>query len=119
MSAPLTAADYAAITGEDAPADLEACIGLAQSMLDARTLCFYAAREESALPGLIQRTLRHYLAYQAQAISLAGGVAGALEAPIKSATAGKFSFTAGVGENAHCPAAAALLPLLVSYARCD
>ena len=86
---------------------------------DARTLCFYAAREESALPGLIQRTLRHYLAYQAQAISLAGGVAGALEAPIKSATAGKFSFTAGVGENAHCPAAAALLPLLVSYARCD
>ena len=46
-------------------------------------------------------------------------VAGALEAPIKSATAGKFSFTAGVGENAHCPTAAALLPLLVSYARCD
>ena len=116
MSAPLSAADYAAITGEDAPADLEACIGLAQSMLDARTLCFYAAREVSALPGLIQRTLRHYLAYQAQAISLAGGVAGVMEPPLAGGTLGKYSFTAGVGAKAFSPAAAALLPLLVSYA---
>ena len=115
----LTQAEYTAITGEAPPEDLAACLTLAQNMLDARTLCFYAGRAAATLPGLIQRTLKHYCAYQAQAISLAGGVAGALEAPIKSATAGKFSFTAGVGENAHCPTAAALLPLLVSYARCD
>ena len=119
MSAPLSATDYAAITGEDAPADLEACIGLAQSMLDARTLCFYAGRAPESLPVLIRRVLQQYLAYQAQAVSQAGGVAAANEAAVQSATLGRFSIAGGVGGNAHCPAAAALLPLLISYARCD
>lgn len=115
----LTAEEYEAITGEPAPEDFAACLELAQSMLDARTLCYYAGRETDTLPGLIQQTLKHYCTYQAQAISLAGGVAGAVETPLEGATLGKFSFTAGVGTNAHCPAAAALLPLLASYARCD
>ena len=115
----LTPEEYRAVTGDAAPEDLDACVQLAQTMLDARTLCFYAGRDAAALPGLIQRTLKHYCAYQAQAISLAGGVAGVMEPPLEGGTLGKFSFTAGVGENAHCPTAAALLPLLVSYARCD
>ena len=115
----LTAAEYAAITGEAAPDDFDACLELSRSMLDARTLCYYAGRDVSALPGLIQRTLKHYCAYQTQAISLAGGVAAAMETPAESGSLGKFSFVAGVGGNAHCPAAAALLPLLVSYAQCE
>ena len=115
----LTAEEYATITGEPAPADFAACLTLTQHMLDARTLCFYAGREPASLPGLILRALKHYCAYQTQAISTAGGVAAVNEAPVDSASLGKFSYTAGVGGNAHCPAAAALLPLLVSYARCD
>ncbi len=115
----LTEEEYLAVTGEAAPADFAGCLTLAQSMLDARTLCFYAGRDMAALPGLIQRTLRLYLAYQAQAISHAGGVAAAMETPLQSGALGKFSFTNGVGARAHCPAAAALLPLLVSYAHCE
>ncbi len=115
----LTAEAYAAVTGETAPEDFAACLTLAQSMLDARTLCFYAGREADALPGLIQRTLTQYLAYQTQAVSLAGGVAGASEAPAQSASLGRFSIASGVGTSAHCPAAAALLPLLISYAQCE
>lgn len=119
MSACLTPAEFEAITGETAPEDFAACLTLAQSMLDARTLCFYAGKDMETLPALIQRSLTHYLAYQAHAFSLAGGVAGALDAPLASAALGKFSFTAGVGAQAHSPAAAALLPLLVSYAQCE
>ena len=115
----LSEADYAAIIGEGAPEDFAACQTLAQSMLDARTLCFYADKETVTLPVLIERSLKQYLAYQTQAFSLAGGVAGVLDAPLESATLGKFSFKAGVGQNAHSTAAAALLPLLVSYARCE
>ncbi len=112
----VTEAEYTAITGDAPPDDLAACLTLAQNMLDARTLCFYAGRDEAALPGLIQRSLKHYCAYQAQAISLAGGVAGVMEPPLTGGTLGKYSFTAGVGAKAFSPAAAALLPLLVSYA---
>ncbi len=119
MSVPLTPAEFEAIAGEAAPEDMDACITLAQSMLDARTLCFYAGKDMEALPGLIRRTLKHYLAYQALAFSLAGGVAGALDTPLESGALGKFSFAAGVGARAHSPAAAALLPLLVSYAQCE
>ncbi len=115
----LTEEEYLTVTGEAAPADFAGCLTLAQSMLDARTLCFYADRDAVTLPGLIQRTLQQYLAYQTQAISLAGGVASAMEAPVQSGALGKFSFTNGVGASAHCPAAAALLPLLVSYAHCE
>ena len=115
----LTPEEYEGITGEAAPDDFAACLALTQSMLDARTLCFYAGRETDTLPGLIQRAIKHYCAYQTQAISQAGGVAGASETPLQSASLGNFSYTAGVGASAHCPAAAALLPLLVSYARCD
>ena len=119
MSAPLTPAEFEAITGEAAPEDLDACLTLAQTMLDARTLCFYAGRDAATLPGLIQRSLKHYCASQAQAISLAGGVAGVMEPPLAGGTLGKYSFTAGVGAKAFSPAAAALLPLLVSYAQCE
>ena len=115
----LTADEYAAFTGEPAPEDFAACLELARSMLDARTLCFYAGRDANTLPGLIQRALKQYCAYQAQAIHLGGGVAGVTEPPLAGGSLGKFSFTAGVGASAHCPAAAALLPLLASYARCD
>ena len=115
----ISAEEYEAIAGETAPEDFDACLNMAQSMLDARTLCFYAARAIDSLPELIRRALKHYCAYQTQAISLSGGVAGAAETPLSGASLGKFSFTAGVGANAHCPAAAALLPLLVSYAKCD
>ena len=62
---------------ETAPEDFDACLTMAQSMLDARTLCFYAARAIDSLPELIRRALKHYCAYQTQAISLSGGVAGA------------------------------------------
>jgi len=116
----LTAEDYLAVTGETAPEDFDACRTMAQSMLDARTLCFYAQKEAETLPVLIRRALTQYLAYQTQAVSLAGGVAGATEASAQSASLGKYSFSAaGVGANAHCPAAAALLPLLISYAQCE
>lgn len=115
----VTEAEYTAITGDAPPEDLAACLTLAQNMLDARTLCFYAGRDAATLPGLIQRSLKHYCAYQAQAISLAGGVAGVMEPPLAGATLGKYSFTAGVGAKAFSPAAAALLPLLVSYAKCE
>lgn len=115
----ITAEEYRTITGDAAPEDLDACLTLAQSMLDARTLCFYAGRAPETLPVLIGRALKQYGAYQAQAISRAGGVACANEAPAQNASLGKFSIAGGVGGNAHCPAAAALLPLLISYARCD
>ncbi|MCE5344518.1 MAG: hypothetical protein LLF96_13180 [Eubacteriales bacterium] len=115
----LTAEEYAAITGEPAPEDFLPCLTLAQSMLDARTLCFYAGRSAETLPGMIRRTLGRYLAYQTQAVSLAGGVAAAAEAPAQSESLGKFSIASGVGTGAHCPAAAALLPLLISYAQCE
>lgn len=115
----LTADEYAAFTGEPAPEDFAACLELARSMLDARTLCYYAGCDAAALPVLIQRALKQYCAYQTQAIHLGGGVAGVTEPSLAGGTLGKFSFTGGVGANAHCPAAAALLPLLVSYAQCD
>jgi len=115
----LTPEDYRAVTGDAAPEDLDACVQMAQTMLDARTLCFYAGRAPESLPVLIRRVLQQYLAYQAQAMSQAGGVAAANEAAVQSATLGRFSIAGGVGGNAHCPAAAALLPLLISYARCD
>ncbi len=115
----LSAETYLAVTGELAPEDFPACLTLAQSMLDARTLCFYADKDEAALPALITRALTRYLVYQTQATSLAGGVAGVMETPQQSGSLGKYSFVGGVGGSAHCPAAAALLPLLVSYARCD
>ncbi len=114
--AALTSEAYAEITGETAPEDFAVCLDMAQGMLDARTLCFYANRDPATLPGQIQRALTLYLAYQTQAVSLAGGI---IEAPLTSGSLGKFSFTTGVGNSAHCPAAAALLPLLVSYARCE
>ena len=115
----ITAEEYAAVTGEAAPEDLASCMALAQTMLDARTLCFYAGREATALPGIIQRTLSRFLIYQAQAVSVAGGVSAWAEPQAASVSLGKFSIASGVGTGAFCPAAAALLPLLISYAQCE
>ena len=36
----LTEEEYRILTGEAAPVDFDACLTLAQSILDARTLCF-------------------------------------------------------------------------------
>ena len=115
----LTADEYRSITGEPAPEDFEPCQTLAQSMLDARTLGFYTAHDPDTLPALIRRALQQYLAYQTQAVCLAGGPAALMEPQPQSGSLGQFSFVNGVGASAHCPAAAALLPLLTGYARCD
>jgi len=52
-------------------------------------------------------------------VCLAGGPAALMEPQPQSGSLGQFSFVNGVGASAHCPAAAALLPLLTGYARCD
>ena len=113
----LSALDYQALTGEEAPEDFAACLALAQEVLNAHTLGFYAGRDAATLPALIGQTLKHFLAFQTLAVIAAGGVAGAAEPPLAHASLGRFSYTAGAGAQAPCPAAATVLPLLVSYAR--
>lgn len=108
-----TAERYELITGEPPPPDFSPCLEMAWGELDARTLGFY--QDNDALPDPVARALERFLAYQTQAISQAGGVGAANEAPMQSASLGKFSFTEGpVGI---CPAARALLPFLLGYAR--
>lgn len=52
---------------------------------------------------LIRRVLQQYLAYQAQAVSQAGGVAAANEAAVRKRPLGRFSIAGGVGGNARAP----------------
>ena len=110
----LTSEEYATLTGEAAPSDFTACLSLAEAMIDGQTLQYYAQATLAALPALIQRTLKAATAYQAQAISQMGGIAGATE-PQGGASLGRFSTSAP--PQTICAPTALLLPYLVSWAR--
>ena len=111
----LTSTEYATITGDAAPSDFAPCLSLAEALIDTHTLQYYAQVSDlTSLPALIQRVLKSATAYQVQAISQMGGVAGATE-PQTGASVGRFSAPAPT--RALCSPTEALLPLLVSYAR--
>lgn len=111
----LTSAEYATLTGDAAPSDFAACLSLAEALIDGPTLQYYAQVSDlTMLPALIQRALKSATAYQVQAISQMGGIAGATE-PQTGASVGRFTAPATTREL--CTPTEALLPLLVSYAR--
>lgn len=110
----LTSSEYAAITGEAAPSDFSVCLTLAEAMIDGRTLQYYAQVDLTSLPARILVWLKQAVAYQVQAISQTGGIAGATE-PQGGASLGRFASSAPSQEL--CMPTASLLPYLVSWAR--
>ena len=107
-------------TGETtAPNDFEACLALAEMQFDLHTMDYFAQLPElSALPAIVLSRIKKAVAYQLQAISQVGGVAGATEYPEQSASLGKFSYTGSAkSTDALCAPAAALVPWLLSYIR--
>jgi len=112
----LTAEQYATYTGEDVPADFYSCLDMAESLIDLHTLNFYAQVSVSALPVLVQKALQRAVAYQVQAISQAGGIAGMTEPHVQSASVGRVSYTMAA-QPALCAPAAMCVPFLLSFAR--
>jgi len=112
----LTAEQYATYTGEAAPSDFNACLDMAESLVDLHTLNFYAQVSVSALPAVVQKYLQRAVAYQVQAISQAGGIAGMTEPHTQSASVGKVSYSMAA-QPALCAPAALCIPFLLSYAR--
>lgn len=112
----LTAEQYATYTGEVTPTDFTACLDMAESLIDMHTLNFYAQVSVSALPAMVQKMLQRAVAYQVQAISQAGGIAGMTEPHVQSASVGRVSYTMAA-QPALCAPAAMCIPFLLSYAR--
>lgn len=112
----LTAEQYMTYTGETPPDDFNACLDLAESIVDMQTLNFYAQRDVTALPSIVQRFLQRATAYQVQAISQRGGVSGMTEPQMQSASVGKVSYTIAANPTL-CAPAALCIPFLLSYAR--
>ncbi len=112
----LTAEQYTTYTGEAAPSDFNVCLDMAENLIDLHTLGFYAQVSVSALPVLAQKQLQRAVAYQVQAISQAGGVAGLTEPQVQSASVGKVSYTMAA-KPALCAPAASCIPFLLSFAR--
>jgi len=112
----LTAEQYATYTGEAAPSDFDSCLDMAESLVDLHTMNFYAQVSVSALPALIQKALQRAVAYQVQAISQAGGIAGMTEPHTHSASVGRVSYTMAA-QPALCAPAAMCVPFLLSFAR--
>lgn len=110
----LTAEQYTSITGETPPPDYDSCLGMAESVIDLHTMDFYAQR--SNFPAIVQRYLQKATAYQVQAISQRGGVAGMTEPQTQSASVGKVSYTMAASP-ALCAPAALCIPFLLAYAR--
>lgn len=113
----LAAEQYATYTGEAVPADFNACLDMAESLVDLHTLNFYAQMTVTALPAVVQKYLQRAVAYQVQAISQAGGIAGMTEPHIQSASVGKVSYTVTTPTYTLCAPAAMCIPFLLSYAR--
>lgn len=112
----LTAEQYATYTGEAAPSDFDSCLDMAESLVDLHTLNFYAQVSVSALPERVQKQLQRAVAYQAQAISQAGGIAGMTEPHMQSASVGKVSYSTAA-RPALCAPAAMCIPYLNAFAR--
>ena len=112
----LTAEQYATYTGEAAPSDFNACLDMAESLIDLHTLNFYAQVSVSALPVLVQKALQRAVAYQVQAISQMGGIAGMTEPHTQSASTGRVSYSMAA-QPTLCAPAAMCIPFLLSYAR--
>ena len=112
----LTAEQYETYTGEAAPTDFDACLDMAESLVDLHTLNFFAQVSVSALPALVQKQLQRAVAYQVQAISQAGGVAGMTEPQAQSASVGKVSYSMAA-QPALCAPAAQCIPFLNAFAR--
>ena len=112
----LTSEQYLTYTGETPPADFNACLDLAESIVDLQTMNFYAQRDVSTLPTIVQKFLQRATAYQVQAISQRGGVAGMTEPQVQSASVGKVSYSMAASP-ALCAPAALCIPFLLSYAR--
>jgi len=110
----LSSAEYATITCDTAPSDFTACLSLAEAMIDGRTLQYYAQADLTGLPARILAWLKQAVAYQVQAISQTGGIAGATE-PQGGASLGRFTSSAPPQEL--CMPTASLLPYLISWAR--
>lgn len=115
----LTAEEYLAQTGEAAPADFTACLALAETQFDLHTMDYFAQLGDlTALPAIVISRIKKAVAYQVQAISQSGGVAGVTEQRAQSASLGKYSYTSGAqGSDALCAPAIALIPWLLSYMR--
>jgi hypothetical protein len=112
----LTAEQYATYAGEAAPSDFDSCLDMAESLVDLHTMNFYAQVTVSALPAVVQTMLKRAVAYQVQAISQTGGIAGMTEPQVQSASAGKVSFSMAP-RPALCAPAALCIPYLLAYAR--
>lgn len=115
----LTTAEYATYTGETAPSDFTPCLTLAEALIDGHTLHYYAQVSDiTALPARVLAWLKQAIAYQVQAISQGGGIAGSTEQQQGSVSLGKYSYTNGVNPtHMLCAPTSALLPFLLAYAR--
>lgn len=110
----VTAVEYGTITGDTAPSDFDACLMLAEALIDGVTMQYYAQINIAALPAKVCAWLKQATAYQVQAIAQMGGVAGATE-PQGDVAIGKFRASAYTQK--FCSPSAALVPFLIAWAR--
>lgn len=122
----ITAEEYLAITGEEAPDDFAQSEAAAADRIHAMTLYAYVSRDLNALPVEIADRLRRAVALQTQYVSLQGGAAAAgTTGEMSSVKLGDFSYTMASGTEAKetttqsvlAPAVSPLLPLLIAYGR--
>lgn len=120
----LSAEEYLAITGEEAPQDFDVCLAQAEEMLHAATLYAYIGRDMATMPKCIRERWDRALALQTQALSVNGGMIGLHDGEMNSVSLGKFSYTVnnsgnaeGTSSGALSPAASQLVSLLVAYGR--
>ena len=120
----LSAEEYFAITGEEAPQDFDVCLAQAEEMLHAATLYAYIGRDTAVMPKCIRDRWNRALALQTQALSVNGGMIGLHDGEMNSVSLGKFSYTVnnsgnaeGTSNGALSPAVSHLMPLLVAYGR--
>ena len=118
----ITAEEYAALTGLDAPEAFPALEAVAEELLHARTLQQFRRTD---IPTLPMTTFKRALALQISFMESRGGQEAWADPTMLTAeiTLGRFSIHNGGTSSAHAeaallaPAAAALLPTLMSYAR--
>jgi len=115
----LTAEQYATYTGDTAPSDFTVCLTLAEMLFDLHTQDYFSQTDDlTALPAAVQTRIKQAVAYQVQAISESGGVAGATDDGEQSVSLGKFSYTNAQGtKNALCEPTKALIAYLMAYVR--
>ena len=114
----LTSAEYVTITGRTAPSDFATLEAQAERTVDDLTLYGYVGRSIADLPTLVQDRLKAAVAFQVLMLDDVG-LDGANEAPVSSASIGKFSYS-GAGAGAHDGVAQITrshIPFLVAYMR--